>query len=369
MHGFNPSRLYEARLVKGYTQENLAERIGKSKSLISKWEKGTLSPDAQSLLNLSQLFDLPTAWFYRSTMMHDGVFQYRSNSQATKGIRAIVGTRLKWLSEITASLEEWVELPTPNLPKTANRLETINLTNDDIESYAKKLRQCWGLGDKPISHLTSIAEANGIICTKEFIGDVDMDGVSIWLNSKPFVWLANDKNNYYRSRFDIAHEIGHIVLHSHLTQEDYQKRYKEIERQAHLFAAHLLMPREALMLNHRSISLDNLLILKKHWGVSVAALIMQYHNLGVIDDDYKLRLFKNYSYRKWRTCEPFDKETTPEQPNLLRYTLELLINEGGFDKQDIIDKIDYGQSHIESLCSLPKGFFNASVQPVLRFVE
>lgn len=371
MNTINPRRLYEARTIKGYTQEHLANHIGKTKSLISRWEKGTLSPDGQALLQLGELFDLPVAWFYRHDMLEGSIFQYRSNSQATKWLRSIVGIRLKWLGEITAILEDWVELPSPNLPKISNRLHALNLDDDEIEDYAKQLRQCWGLDDKPIRHLIGVAEANGVICTKEFVGSNEMDGVSVWFNNKPFIWLAQDKSNYYRSRFDVAHEIGHIVLHSQLNQYDYQERYKEIERQAHLFASHLLMPRKALLLNHRSITLDNLLILKKHWGVSVAALIMQYHNLGVIDDDYKLRLFKNYSYRKWRTNEPFDKQTIPEEPSILRQTLELLIKEGGFDKQDIIDKLDYGQSHIENLCSLSKGFFDTKpvARPQLRFVE
>lgn len=372
MQKINPNRLREARLVKGYnTQESLAERIGKTKSLISKWESGKLLPDTEALIQLGELFDVSVDWFYRHDVLESSVFQYRSNSQTTKNLRNIVGIRLKWLGDITHTLEEWIEFPSPNLPKAPSRLHALNLDDNEIEAYAQQLRKCWQLDDKPIRNLIGIAEANGIISTKEFINSNEMDGVSVWFGDKPFIWLAKDKNNYYRSRFDIAHELGHIVLHRYLSYSDYQERLKEIERQAHLFASHLLMPRKALLLNHRSITLDNLLILKKHWGVSVAALIMQYHNLRVIDNDYKLRLFKNYSYRKWRKSEPFDEQTTPEEPSILRKTLELLIEEGGFDKQDILDKLSYGGSHLEDLCSLPKGFFNAepAVPTKLRIIK
>lgn len=371
MQTINPSRLHEARLIKGYTQESLAERIGKTKSLVSKWEGGALSPDAETLIQLGELFDVSADWFYRNDELRSSVFQYRSNSQTTKTLRSIVGMRLKWLGDITHALEEWVEFPCLNLPKAPNRLHALNLDDSEIEAYAQMLRQCWELDDKPIRNLIGVAEANGVISAKEFIDSNEMDGVSVWFGDKPFIWLAKDKNNYYRGRFDVAHELGHIVLHRHLNQSDYQECYKKIERQAHLFASHLLMPRQALLLNHRSITLDNLLILKKHWGVSVAALIMQYHNLCVIDDDYKLRLFKNYSYRKWRKNEPFDEQTIPENPSILRKTLELLIREGGFNKQDIVDKLGYGGSHLEDLCSLPKGFFNAepTVLTKLRIIK
>lgn len=370
MKNINPQRLKEARLANDYTQEKLASNIGKTKGLISKWESGKLHPDNQTLLQISDLLDVNIDWFYRDSIIEKSVYQYRSNKQTSSNLKDFVSTRLKWLSEIANILEEWVEFPTLNLPPALNRLQSLNLTNDEIESYANQLREYWQLDDKPISNLTNIAEANGVISTKEPIGSEKMDGVSAWFEQRPVIWLAQDKFNYYRSRFDIAHEIGHIVLHKNLTQEDYKARYDEIERQAHLFASHFLIPRKALLLNHRSITLDNLLILKRHWGVSVSALIMQYHNLNVINDDYKARLFKNYSYRKWRKNEPFDNQTTPERPTLLRTAIELLINQGGFSNQDIIDKLGCGQAHIESLCCLSREFLNTnqSTKTYLRFV-
>lgn len=369
----NPNRLKQARLANGYTQEQIGLKINKNKSIISKWENGEATPNPETVIKIAEIFDLPIKWFTLPNLHSDnGLYQYRSNSSATKHIQDIASIRLQWLREIAHMFEEWVEFPDLDLPKPLNRLQSLNLTDNDIERQAQKLRQHWELGNLPINDLIGTLETNGIIVAKEFINSEGMDGVSTWFDNRPFVWVADNKANYYRSRFDVAHELGHIILHRNLLAEDCQKnngRYKEIERQANLFASHFLLPRQAFSLSFRTITLDNLLIEKKHWGVSVAALIMQYHNLGIISDDYKIRLFKNYSYRKWRKNEPFDNETQPETPQLMKNTIELLLNEGGFNRQDIIERSYYHQKQLEQLCALPKGFFNTPTKiPKLRIL-
>ena len=358
---FNPDRLIEARKARGLTQEGLGEIIDKSKSTICKWEIGSSNPDAETIIKISEVLRLPVKWFALKTLQTENkVYQFRSNATATKTLRGVVETRLNWLKEISFSLEEWVDYPEVNVIPSPTRNQALALSDDDIEQYANKLRLLWKLGDRPIKDLIATIESNGIIVAKERIGHDGMDGVSTWID-RPFIWVAEDKSNFFRGRFDIAHELGHIILHKNLTKDDCLKttnRYKEVERQAHLFATHFLAPRRALSLSFRSITLDNLLLEKKRWGMSVAALIMQYYNLGIISDDYKVRLFKNYSYRKWRKSEPYDDTTPVEYPKLMKNTIELLLNEGGFDKEDLIERTFYSETELEKLCSLPKGFFN-----------
>lgn len=366
MQQFNPNRLIDARKARGLTQEALGDLIEKSKSFVCKLEIGSSQPSAETMIKISEVLNLPIGWFSLKTLQNeDNVYQFRSSATATKTLKEIAKIRLNWLKEISFSLEEWIDYPEVNLIASPTRQEALTLNDDQIEKIANDLRLFWKLGDRPIKNLIATIESNGIIVAKEHIGNVGMDGVSTWID-RPFIWVAEDKGNFFRSRFDIAHELGHIILHKNLTVDDCLitderhtvDRYKEIERQAHLFASHFLAPRRALSLSFRSITLDNLLLEKKLWGMSVAALIMQYHNLGIISDDYKIRLFKNYSYRKWRKNEPFDNTTPSEQPKLMKNTIELLLNEGGFDKEDIIERTFYSDVELENLCALPKGFFN-----------
>src|SRR5437867_2464420 len=51
----------EARLRAGLTQYELAERTGRERSVIARWEQGTVAPSIESLLELVTAcgFDLP----------------------------------------------------------------------------------------------------------------------------------------------------------------------------------------------------------------------------------------------------------------------------------------------------------------------
>ena len=49
-------RLYEYRKANGYSQEELAEKIGVSRQAISKWERSESSPDTDNLIALSKLY-------------------------------------------------------------------------------------------------------------------------------------------------------------------------------------------------------------------------------------------------------------------------------------------------------------------------
>ena len=50
------TRLYEYRKAHGYSQEELAEKIGVSRQAISKWERSESSPDTDNLIALAQLY-------------------------------------------------------------------------------------------------------------------------------------------------------------------------------------------------------------------------------------------------------------------------------------------------------------------------
>ncbi|MFB5250890.1 MULTISPECIES: helix-turn-helix transcriptional regulator [Bacillus cereus group] len=50
-------RIRELRQQKGWTQAQLAEKLGKGVSTVRMWELGKNEPDRQTLINMSRLFD------------------------------------------------------------------------------------------------------------------------------------------------------------------------------------------------------------------------------------------------------------------------------------------------------------------------
>lgn len=52
------NKLYELRKKRGYSQEELANRLNVSRQTISKWEVGESAPDMEKLVAISDLFEV-----------------------------------------------------------------------------------------------------------------------------------------------------------------------------------------------------------------------------------------------------------------------------------------------------------------------
>ncbi|WP_439333717.1 ImmA/IrrE family metallo-endopeptidase [Staphylococcus warneri] len=89
--------------------------------------------------------------------------------------------------------------------------------------------------------------------------DNDVDAYSFWSNINiPFIILGSNKGVAVRRNFDIAHELGHLILHRNIQFDMLSnEEYKDLENEADIFASELLLPEEKftkdfMMLNKKS---------------------------------------------------------------------------------------------------------------------
>lgn len=140
------------------------------------------------------------------------------------------------------------------------------------------------------------------------------------------VVLNSLKRDYYRQRFDLAHELGHLVMH-----EDAEPGGRVVEEQANRFAAELLMPQaqigDLLPTSMGPAAWKKLARLKEEWGVSIQALLFRARQLGVLSEVSYRNAMTTVSARGWRRAEPRERLTL-EQPSLLPKAVDLLANEG-----------------------------------------
>lgn len=358
--GFRPERLVEARAARGLTQVALADLSGRTSSSISRWEAGDQLPEHDALQALARGLNLPVRFFMASSADHGASPLFaRSMAVTTKAVRARVGARLRWAQDISLRLQDAVELPEPNVPTIGVR-DFREIRDEDIERMAMECRQAWGLGIGPIADMLLVLENAGVIVVKEMVDSGTMDGLSNWSSAdgRPYVFIASDKETCARSRLDAAHELGHLVLHGGLTERALYDAaaFKEIERQAFVFAGAFLLPAESFGAEVWSPSLSSFVSLKERWKVSVGAMIMRCASLGILDDESKQRLFKHYSAKGWRKQEPLDQELEVEEPRLLARSVRLVCDEGVFTRSEFVDAIRLPANDIESLCGLPKGY-------------
>lgn len=361
--GFQTTRLVEARDSRGLSQVALAELINRTSSSISRWEAGGQSPEPEALDALARTLNLPVAFFMRSQPDHgSGPKFFRSMANTTQSLRRRAYARLRWAQDISLVVQEWLELPPVDVPRLEVR-DYREIRDEDIERMANACRQAWGLATAPIADVLLVLENAGIVVAKEEIGSASMDGLSNWssADNRPYVLLARDKDVCVRSRLDAAHELGHLVLHSNINDRALHDSaaFKEIERQAFLFAGAFLLPAESFGAEVWSPSLNTFLALKERWKASIGAMIMRCRGLNLTSEEYEQRLWKHYGGRGWRKSEPLDDKLTPEMPRLLSRSVRLLVDEGIRSRQELLDDFRFSATDVESLCGLPRGYMTS----------
>jgi Zn-dependent peptidase ImmA (M78 family)/DNA-binding XRE family transcriptional regulator len=367
INDLQPARLEQALAARGLTKGQLASLVGVSASTVTKWCKGDQAPEAETFDRLASVLNVQPEWLARPLLQPVSTPLFRSYSSALKSGRAKLEAHTEWSQEIAVALSNYVEYPDLNLPEYSFS-SPDQIQDSDIESAAAECRTRWNLGKGPIQNLALAAEGAGILVVRQETEISVIEGLSAWSIPlrRPIVFLSADKANGFRSRFDLAHELGHLILHKHipvpLDPTDDPKRlierHKLMEAQAHQFAGALLLPAETFSLEVRvPTTLDNLLILKQRWGVSVAAMMMRLHALELLSDAEKLTLFKRKSARWGSKSEPGDEKWEPEAPRLLRRTVELLINEGILSPEDFPRFLGLSARDVENICYLRDNFF------------
>lgn len=68
---FNNLKLF--RKKHGYTQEQIAERIGVSRQAVAKWEKGEAMPDIENIVALADIYEVTIDSLVRNVSAYSGV--------------------------------------------------------------------------------------------------------------------------------------------------------------------------------------------------------------------------------------------------------------------------------------------------------
>jgi Zn-dependent peptidase ImmA (M78 family)/transcriptional regulator with XRE-family HTH domain len=350
--------------------KSLGDMIGVTGTAISRYENGEDKPQPDKVSQLAERLGFPIEFFSKKPWSGsiEPVF-WRSRAAETKHAREMTEQRMKWLCEIFGFLTDEVNVPEQKLPPQLGLPQDFRmLTPEHIEATARAIRRSWGLRDLPIPDMILALENVGIPVTALEISSDKQDGFCFRCKrlNRAFVGINTYNVSACRARFDAGHELGHIVLHQHVTpeQERDPSLRKILEQQAHRFAGALLFPREAFLSEVESISLDYFSSLKKRWGMSIAAMISRSFDLGLIDNEARGGMFQNMARRRWRgpLREPFDdpKVMPLERPRMLRRAIDTVLNEGIFARDTIRAALPLPQNELERLVGVDPGFLGKS---------
>lgn len=335
---FNPNQLKKARLMRGLSMSELATKASLSRESISKYEQGVTKPRGDSILKLANALQFPTIFFGKSdTTIPMGTVFFRSQAASTNKMRKMQKVRLDFAAQSIKYISNYIKLPKLIIPEPIN-LKIENISTKIIKEKALEVRKIWNLGNGPIKNLTNAMEAHGIVIAETTMHSEKMDAVSTWANGRPIIALTNNNESVMRRRFNLAHELGHILLHVSVENifDLTNKNYKNLlEKQANQFASSLLLPDDSFTEHLISTSMSFFRQSKLYWNVSISALIYKANELHLLSENQYLYLQKQISANHWRKHEPDDDKIAQEHPRIFKKALEMLLKVNVVSKQDV----------------------------------
>jgi Zn-dependent peptidase ImmA (M78 family) len=264
---------------------------------------------------------------------------FRHLRKTPKRLKETVLAQGALIGEIVCRLADALELPAFNVPAIAAYAES------EIEEAARQCRLLWGVGENaPISNMVRLVENAGVVVVRLPENSREVDAFSRFGRVSVIV-LNDDKKSATRSRFDVGHELGHLVMHRGQETGD-----PETEAQANRFASALLLPRDGFIRSFRQmpgLSWAHLFEMKRQWKVSVAAIVRRGHDLGLLGAAEYRRAYKYIHARGWHLGEPY--EPPLEEPELLGLALDAYEDATGSTLRDLATELRWGVAVMERI--------------------
>jgi Zn-dependent peptidase ImmA (M78 family) len=351
-----PEKLTEAREASGLNMTELSEHLGISRQAVSRYELGTLIPSPEVMTKIAAILQQPLIFFTASRItskLASGPAFFRSYKSTSATSRKVCLRQGQWLIDGYTYLSKFINFPDVKVEEFSQE----RYLQEEIEDIAKKCRRFWGLGDGPIFNMVELLEANGFIVAKARFGGEKIDAFSFWHGNRPFIFLGADKSSCARSRFDAAHELGHMVLHNGISEDELEDPdiLKRVEKEADNFASAFLLPLSSFPQEVYSSKLAHFVELKRRWNVSMAAMIYRCASLEIFNDEQVLNMRKQMSMQKMRKNEPLDDSIPTETPSTLAKAAKLLLENKIILGEDFIHEIKLSTRTIENLFNLATG--------------
>jgi Zn-dependent peptidase ImmA (M78 family)/DNA-binding XRE family transcriptional regulator len=333
---FNPNRLSIARKRRGLTKSELARKLDVTPRAVAGYELGQYPPLPEVQAKLSSVLDFPLEFYYGDDLdeLDESAVSFRSLKTMTAKKRDLAISQ----GSLAVHLAKWLDrkfvLPTCDVPDMS--------AESSPEAAAEYLRDHWAIGQMPIKNTVHLLESKGVRVFSLAVEAREVDAFSGWKGNIPFVFL-NSYKSAERSRFDAAHELGHLVMHKHGSPLG-----RQAENEAHAFAAAFLMPRRGVVANAPKLpGITELRSRKKIWNTSITAFAHRLYELELITKWHYYNLSVEMSKRGYHKHEPDGsaRETSLVLPKLFA----MLYQEDGMSRARVADELRMPLSELEKL--------------------
>jgi Zn-dependent peptidase ImmA (M78 family)/transcriptional regulator with XRE-family HTH domain len=350
MAPLDPRRLALARLAAGKTKSDLARDLGLSPASISQYEAGNTSPRAAALAEMALVLGVDQRYLEasggrRQVAPASGSF-FRSLRATRQWERDAADALSEHVYDVVSFVETRVSLPPSDVPSFP---VGARASRAEVEQVAAELRRYWEVAEgRPIANVVRLMESRGVFVCRPPAVSKRVDAFSRWFGARPLVVLSDGKADKARSRFDAAHELAHLVMHH---EPEFSDRVQE--RQAHAFAAAILMPAEEVrddlpVRPPRGDEWERLKEAQRRWGVSIAALLYRAKDLGRLSDAAFRRAMTRYNELRLGDQDGVALGT-PEVPRLLPEAVQAVMDHYHWSIEDFATELRFTSRQLEGM--------------------
>ncbi|WP_019914167.1 spr1629 family repressor/antitoxin [Paenibacillus sp. HW567] len=384
---FIGENLANLRIMHGYSRKQLSEKLGVTEQAVWQYENAYTSPKLQIVNELKRIFSVKSKYFYTEDMLaryltpasvdlmniayRSKVFNVISKTQAE-------AKHVEYLDAFINYITAKVNLPTLKIIKLRDEvIDYLKHSDDDrvvqINQVARLARERLDLAQSTNDNLIFLIEKSGVFVFEKAIGE-EIDAYSLWTqNNRAYIILGNMKRSAVRRNFDIAHELGHLLLHYRLEFANLdRKEHKMIENEANLFAGALLLPEDEFASDMKDVAHitnpDDYLDLKKKWKTSLQVLGYRAAQLGFMEPKAHRNFYAAMHRKKYLEREPLDKIIPIQKPKKIKAIIDLVSTRGLVDiGQMIEDTWKVELSFFHQLTGIDLSFFNKYMTRDLDF--
>ena len=287
MKGKFGAKLRRARENFGLTQEELSKAVGLSSEFISLLEIGKRTPSVDSLLRLSEFLKKDIGYFLQQSEEN---FQLLLKEKKLSREARTVIRRMQRYCEDYLHLEELSQ----------RRAETAPLYQiASAERLAQEERKRLGLGDEPIRDVFGLLEINGLKIMRQNIPEkAQIAAVFVFFDAEQAAFALLDSSRPLGDQVVTAVHVyahylkdrsaGPILDNPDVFVDEYLPLYHPREKFAQKFAFHFLVPHQKLKyiiqkeMHGRSLHFEDIIYLKRYFGVRTLTLLHILHNLEII---------------------------------------------------------------------------------------
>lgn len=372
---FNGHILEKMRLLNGLSRSELAEKLQVSEQAIWQFENNQTSPKMKHLMTLSYLFHVSIDYFNEEEQLPQfdlSQIAFRNADLETKKAIRIQSIYLEKLNQMIDYLEQFVEIPHQTIYELChqtNQLFQEGVALHDIAMMARDVLEIAPDNSNLLYHL----EKSGIYISERLING-RADAYSAWSKrGRPFIILGVGKSSVRRN-FDLAHELGHLLLHQRVDFEELSTtELDEKEREANQFASYFLLPEKPFLHDFQALvgtrisNPDQYVLLKQKYNVSIQALEYRAYKLGLLTPQQNAYFYRQISKKDYKVVEPLDRDIPLRHPSKIRSILDVILSHKLLTLSDLTRYPKVSTKYISQLFGFDDQFFDPYRESISKF--